>query len=252
MDEGSQGALSRLGVVGGSAFVDGPAPPGTRPGEVSTDRGAVIVHEGDAVVFVRRHGESYRPPHRVRHAVHALALRALGVEAAVGLCSVGGLRETLAPGTVVVPHDYLSLAPPATMVEGDEKLHIVPRLDADLRSLLLAAARSGDGPVEDGGVYAETRGPRFETRAEVRLLADHADVVGMTAASEATIFQEAGLRYAILCVVDNLAHGIGPEPLTPARFEMQLAANRDRAVGILEAIMDRAEEAAAGRAEGTR
>ena len=238
-------------MVGGSAFLDGPAPPGTSPREVSTDRGPVTVHEGDAVVFVRRHDESYRPPHRVRHAAHALALRALGVESAVGFCSVGALHESLAPGTVVVPDDYLSFAPPATMAEGDEKLHIVPRLDGDLRSLLLAAARLGEGPVEDGGVYAETRGPRFETRAEVRLLAGHAEVVGMTAASEATIFQEAGLRYAVLCVVDNLAHGVGPEPLTPARFEMQLAANRDRAQAILEAVRDRAEKAAAGRAEET-
>ena len=56
-----------------------------------------------------------------------------------------------------------------------------------LRDLLLRAARSVEGPVVDGGVYVETRGPRFETPAEIRWLATLGDIVGMTAASEATL-----------------------------------------------------------------
>ena len=231
----------RLGIVGGSAFTEGAAPEGTAAVAVGTPDGAVEVYEGDGVAFIRRHGEPYRPPHRVPHAAHARALMERGVARAVGLCSVGALRPELEPGTVVVPEDYLSLAPPPTLQSGDERLHIVPALDPDLRALLLAAAReAGEGPVHDGGVYAETRGPRFETRAEVRLLADYADVVGMTAASEATVFQEAGLRYAVLGIVDNYANGIGAEPLTTERFEAQLEANRGRARSILEAIIQRA------------
>ena len=230
----------RLGIVGGSAFIEGAAPGGTAARSVETARGAVTVHEGDGFVFLRRHGETYRPPHRVRHGAHALALVELGVEAVVGLCSVGALQGRLEPGTVVVPEDYLSLAPPPTLARDDRKLHIVPALDPELRTLLLDAARSTDGPVEDGGVYAETRGPRFETRTEIRLLADYATVVGMTAASEATVFQEAGLRYAVLGIVDNYAHGIGPEPLTEARFEARLAANRGRAEAVLDEIIRRA------------
>lgn len=234
--------MAPLGIIGGSAFPGGPAPTGTAARSVATRHGEVTVHGGDGFVFLRRHGEEYHPPHRVRHAAHALALAALGVEAAVGLCSVGGLDPALEPGSVVVPDDYLSLAPPRTLVEDGERLSIVPALDADLRTLLLAAARATDGPVRDGGVYAETRGPRFETRAEVRLLADYADVVGMTAASEATVLQEAGLRYAVLGVVDNRAHGIGAEPLTVERFEAQLERNRGRARAILAGIIERARE----------
>lgn len=229
-----------IGVIGGSAFTEGAAPAGTTARTVETEHGQVTVHEGDGFVFVRRHGETYRPPHRVTHAAHARALAGLGVDAAVGLCSVGALHTGLEPGVVVVPEDYLSLGPPPTLAAGDERLHIVPSLDAELRALLLAAARGTDGPVEDGGVYAQTAGPRFETRAEIRMLADYADVVGMTAASEATLFQEAGLRYAVLGVVDNYAHGVGAEPLTTERFEAQLAANRGRAQAILEQIIERA------------
>lgn len=228
-----------LGIIGGSAFLDEPAPPGTRPARVETRRGAVTVHEGDGFVFLRRHGETYHPPHRVQHAAHALALAELGVRAAVGLCSVGSLDPALAPGAVIVPGDYLSVAPPPTLAEGDERLHIVPVLDRDLRAALVAAARAS-GPVRNGGVYAETRGPRFETRAEIRMLAEHADVVGMTAASEATLLQEAGVLYAVLGIVDNFAHGIADEPLTLERYESQREENRWRARTILGDIIERA------------
>lgn len=231
-----------LGIIGGSAFTEGAAPEGTTIRTVATGHGEITLHEGDGFVFIRRHGETYRPPHRVAHAAHARALADAGADAVVGLCSVGGLRAELGPGTVVVPEDYLSLVAPPTLQEGAEPLHIVPALDPDLRALLVAAAGDTRGPVVDGGVYAETRGPRFETRAEVRLLADYADVVGMTAAAEATILQEAGRRYAVLGIVDNYAHGIGTKPLTEARFRSQLEANAGRVQGILNAIIERVRE----------
>ena len=41
-------------------------------------------------------------------------------------------------------------------------------------------------------------------------MAAHADVVGMTMASECIVAGELGLAYAAICVVDNLANGIGP------------------------------------------
>ena len=60
----------------------------------------------------------------------------------------------------------------------------------------------------DGGVYWQTIGPRFETPAEIRMIAPHADLVGMTIASECVIAGELGLEYAAICVVDNLANGL--------------------------------------------
>ena len=74
-------------------------------------------------------------------------------------------------------------------------------------------------PIIDGGVYAQTRGPRFETPAEVRALARVADLVGMTVASECILATEVGLPYAAICVVDNLANGLGETRLTIEEFE---------------------------------
>ena len=46
-----------------------------------TDRGPVTVHECPGWVFLRRHGESHCPPHRVRHEAYALALAVERLEA---------------------------------------------------------------------------------------------------------------------------------------------------------------------------
>lgn len=56
-------------------------------------------------------------------------------------------------------------------------------------------------PREKSVVYVQTRGPRFETVAEVRFLATLGHIVGMTGAHEATYCQERGLRYASVCMV---------------------------------------------------
>ncbi len=238
--------MERLGIIGGSAFLRGTAPPGSEERVVETARGEVRVRVGPSYVFIRRHGhDRYRPPHRIDHHAHVLALASLGVRRAVSFCSVGALEPTLRPGTVIVPDDYLSFHPPPTFAD-DERLHIIPALDPSLRAHLLAVARSAaESDVRDGGVYAETRGPRFETRAEIRLLAAHADVVGMTGASEATLLQERGIASAIVGIVDNYAHGIDARPLTMEAFDRQLEENSHRARAILDRLM--AEGAEAGR-----
>ncbi len=247
------GAGPPLGVIGGSAFLrgvgelpglgggDGPARDGSgteRPDvermEVATDEGPVTVRRIGGCLFIRRHGEErYHAPHRVRHHAHLLALEALGVREVAGLASVGALTPELAPGDVVVPEDYLSRHAPPSFA-GEEPLHIVPELDEAMRARLARVARAaGSERVVEGGVYAETRGPRFETRAEVRALARDATVVGMTAASEATLAQERGMRYAVLCIVDNMAHGIGEGALTLEGFR----AMQDRNAGLARRVL---------------
>ncbi len=232
-------AGGRLGILGGSSFL-GASP--DLPGEtrrVRTSRGEVSVRVGDRFAFLSRHGPGQElPPHRIPHHAHALALEQLGVRRAVGLFSVGALHRELALGSAVIPEDYLCLHPPPTFAD-QERLHIVPELDPHLRRELSRVARSTVGPVREGGVYVETRGPRFETRAEIRFLAHHADVVGMTGASEATLLQERGIAFAMLAMVDNMAHGVGDARLTMERFEAQIARNRVRAVELLAGILDR-------------
>ncbi len=47
------------------------------------------------------------------------------------------------------------------------------------------------------------------------MFAQHADVVGMTMASECVVAGELGLAYASVCVVDNLANGVAAAAAHP-------------------------------------
>jgi len=74
---------------------------------------------------------------------------------------------------------------------------------------IIAGAGKAGVSIVPSGVYIGVNGPRFETPHEVRMLARIADVVGMTAATEAIAMKEAGVQYGLLAIVTNLAEGLG-------------------------------------------
>lgn len=190
------------------------------------------------VPFLARHGPDHTiPPHRVNHRANLWSLKEAGAGRVVGVSSVGSLREEMPPGTLVVPDDYVSLWETPTYHD-EEVTHITPTLDAELRADLLRAGEREGVPLRDGGVYVQTRGPRLETKAEIRLLRDFGDLVGMTMGSEATLAQELGLGYASLCAVDNYCHGIGDEPLSYEAIRVQHASSFTAVRRVLKALLE--------------
>ena len=87
--------------------------------------------------------------------------------------------------------------------------------------------------------YWQARGPRFETPAEIRLMAAHAHVVGMTIATECVVASELGLDYAALCVVDNLANGLGEGTVSTEAMEADRQVNAERLREGLAAVLPR-------------
>jgi len=81
--------------------------------------------------------------------------------------------------------------------------------------------------IKPGRVYVQMRGPRFETKAEIRIVKDWGDVIGMTAAYEADLSVEAGLRYNSLAIVDNYANGIEGAEIDFVRFKGLVKSNQD-------------------------
>ncbi len=179
--------------------------------------GAAGIRLGDGVVAINRHGENdeYNLPHQIDHEANLERLAADGCDRVLGVSSVGGLRPDVLPGAYVVPDDFISLdSQPLTRLQGPEA-HITPGFDEEWRREVVDALRDAT-EIVDGGVYWQVVGPRLETPAEVRMIAQYAHVVGMTAASECVVAAELGLRYACLCVVDNLANGVAGIGLTAA------------------------------------
>src|SRR5581483_9844816 len=116
--------------------------------------------------------------------------------------------------------------------------HSIPGFDADWRRVVISAWSSlTKTRVEDGGIYAQTIGPRFETPAEVRALGEIADMVGMTIASEAILAGEAALAYAAVCTIDNLANGLNDKPLTLAAYREGRDRNAERLAADLSYVL---------------
>jgi len=202
---------------------------------VATPYGEVCLKTAADFVFLQRHGMDRVPPHRINHRAHIRALKERGVEEVVAINSVGSLKTTIKPGMFVIPDDFISPWEIPTFFD-DEMRFTVPRMDEDLAATLYKACRGLGLEVVKGGTYVQTRGPRFETRAEIRMFRRFGDVVGMTMASEATLCCEYAMPYASLCCIDNYCHGIIKRPLTMDEINEHVAKNAakiERAIGAL-------------------
>jgi len=187
--------VSALGVIAGTGFYSLDALDSPREVEVATAHGparAVIggMH-GRETVFLARHGADHSvPPHRVNYLANISALVDLGVTEVLAVNVVGGIGLDSGAIAVVMTEPY----------------------SGRLREMLLASADAVGIDVERTGIYAAFEGPRFETRAEIRMAQSlGATVVGMTGVPEVVLAKERGLPYASICLVANPAAGLGPE-----------------------------------------
>jgi purine nucleoside phosphorylase len=210
--------MGRLALVGGNSIV------------------GVEVPDGDWEV-VQRHGDNYALPHEIDNEANMRLVAEAGCDRVLAIGSVGGLKRELGPGTFVCPTDFVALGRTPSS-RGDRTAHLVPGFNPDWRRAVVDAwDRRAQVPLVEGGVYWQTAGPRLETRAEIRLIAAHAEVVGMTIGSESVLALELGLAYAAVCLVDNLANGVGERELTIAELEAGRAANRRRLATALEGVL---------------
>ena len=231
--------VNKLGIIVGTSFHFSESLKHRPVESVSTPFGAADIARLDQAIVAFRHGKDGDiPAHRIRHAANLAALKNEGVRCVIGFQSVGSLKESIPPGSLLVPHDYISLVAVPTIFTSNHDPHIVPGFDDPLRRSLIDLLRTHDIAFFEQGAYWQTQGPRFETRAEIRLLARFADCVGMTAASEATIAQETSLPYCCICSIDNYAHGIGNPPLTEERFHQVVKENTEKMETILQLVLE--------------
>lgn len=235
--------MGRLAVVGGHTVLDLALDAALgEPGDerrIPTPGGPVTVFDAGPVVFLQRHRQpGYVLAPALDHHAHAAALAAAGCDRVLALGSCGGLHRRLPPGTTLVLDDFVALDAQPDSRFADARALGVPGFTPAWRTRVLETwNRHAATPAVDGGVYWQSTGPRFETPAEIRLMAAFADVVGMTIGSECVAFGERGLDYAAVCVVDNLANGVGETPLTVVEFEHGKAANTAALVATLRGVV---------------
>ncbi len=159
------------------------------------------------VIGARTH---YYEGHGVRRVVHSVrTAAAAGAKIMVLTNGAGGIRESWSPGQPVLISDHLNLTADSPL-EGAKFVDLTDLYSRRLRDI----ARTVE-PTLDEGVYAQFRGPHYETPAEVQMAKYiGGDIVGMSTALEAIAAREAGMEVLGFSLITNLAAGIQKTPLS--------------------------------------
>lgn len=232
---------AKVAIIGGTGIGERlRALPGT-PLHIATSSGCIrakqVQTEAGEIVVLSRHSAGHKvPPHRVPYQGIADALPILGITKCFATAAVGSLRTEWGPGTLVVADDLIDAS-----ARNQTRFELTightdmtsPFGKAEDSPLSMAAAKLGI-EVKKGGTYLNVNGPRYESAAEIRMMQGWgADVVGMTAGSEAIAMAEAGIPYHCLCIVTNLGTGLHPTELSHGEVEHVMKSSGETAVKIL-------------------
>lgn len=184
---------------------------------VDTPYGEVIMYVSTLgnheVFFIQRHGEqSNLPPHMINHRGNIQALAYSHVSSILSVGTVGSMKNTIQPGDLVVPHDFIDVTKsrPVTFFD-DQRVHadMTDPFCSSLRELVVNTCKKMKAiTVHNKGIYLVTEGPRLETAAEIKLYSMVADIVGMTIVPEVVLAREKGICFTSLCLVCNMAAGL--------------------------------------------
>ncbi len=162
-----------------------------------------------SVAFLPRHGRGHRIlPSELPARANVYALKTLGVQQIIAVCSAGSFKESVKPGDLLIPDQLIdrTVGRPATFFGNGIVGHIAfaEPFCPDMRAVLYRSALDAGATVHDGGTMVVMEGPAFSTRAESRLHRSWgADIIGMTALPEAKLAREAEICYGVIgCVTD--------------------------------------------------
>ncbi len=212
---GGSSGIGPIGVIGGSGLyeMDGlsdvravrPATPFGMP----SDEIVLATLGGVPLAFLPRHGRGHRLlPTEVPSKANIAALKGLGVRRIVAFSAVGSLREEFAPRDFVIPDQIIDRTRhrPDTYFGDGIVGHVAfadPFANA-LGAILHDALRGMTVRSHRGTTLVCMEGPLFSTRAESELYRSWgAGLINMSALPEAKLAREAGLEYAMVCMVTD-------------------------------------------------
>ena len=211
----------KLGIIGGSGMCSFPelnvvsiVRPETKYGFPS-DNISICELGGELVAFLPRHGSKHTiVPHKVPYKANLAALKDLGVEYVIGTCIVGSLKKEIAPGSIVLPDQFVNLTwgrDDYSEADGGSFIHL-PMGEPycrHLRKKIIEVANETLLPVIPQATVAVVQGPRFSTSAESRWFSANGwDIVNMTQYPECYLARELGLCYSAIAAVTDYDVGL--------------------------------------------
>jgi 5'-methylthioadenosine phosphorylase len=228
----------KIAFVSGTSIVNSDLFAKWEARSVTTRYGTVNYKALGGHIILNRHGPGFPlPPHSINYRANIRALADLGFENVLSLNSVGSLRLNIPPGSIVSCSDYVCLQQgPQTFF--DEELrggaagianNLIPEIVEKLAPEFQIATEK---------IYVQMRGPRFETKAEIQILKNWGHVVGMTAAHEADLCGEIGLRYNSLAIIDNYANGLAGGEIDFAKFKDLVKENQAKVNRLFSRLLE--------------
>ncbi|NLA58695.1 MAG: S-methyl-5'-thioadenosine phosphorylase [Firmicutes bacterium] len=243
--------MARLALIGGTGVYDPDMLGGVKEETVSTPYGVVDIFlgtfQGVEVIFMPGHGRGHTiPPHKINYRGNIWALKELGVTKVVATAAVGSMNDAMRPGHFVAVSQFIDFTKnrPFTFFDGEDG--VVVHTDftepycSSIRKVIQEAAAQLHIKLHPEGCYVCVEGPRFETPAEIaayRRLGG--DIVGMTNVPEVVLAREAGLCYAVVATVTNLAAGISPTPLSHVEVDEVMKQTSENLRRLLMAVLSK-------------
>lgn len=230
-----------VAIIGGTGIGSRLTELGGRPIHIPTPHGTIrgqhLQVQDANLLLLSRHSAGHKvPPHKVNYVGMATALQQLGVKYCLSSAAVGSLRKGWGPGTFVACSDFFDFSGRFATMYDTSVVHtdFTHPFSEQINEALLSTAKESNIPIEPKGTYLCGNGPRYETPKEILYYASiGADVVGMTAATEAIVMREASIEYGCLAVVTNLAAGISEQKLSHQEVEDEMNRSGETAVKIL-------------------
>ena len=201
---------------------------------------------GIGIAFLPRHGRGhFISPTELPARANIYALKSLGVEHIIAVCSCGSFREEYAPGHLLIPDQLIdrTRGRQSTFFTDGIVAHIAfaDPFCPDLSRVLYECSQEAGATVHHKGTYVCMEGPAFSTRAESKLYkAWGADIIGMTALPEAKLAREAEICYAVIaCVTDYDSWWAPVAPVTVEAILKTLAANVETSRRIIRLAVGR-------------
>ena len=246
---------AKIGVIGGTGLYDIEGltdieevnidTPFGKPSDIIT----IGKLEGVGVAFLPRHGKGHRiSPTELPVRANIYALKSLGVEHIIAICSAGSFKQEIMPGDLLIPDQLIDRTRNrVNSFFGDGIVAHVPfalPFCPTLCQVLYESAKEAGASVHPKGTFVVMEGPAFSTRAESRLYRSWgADLIGMTALPEAKLAREAEICYAIIgCVTDYDSWMERSEPVTIDAILNVLRQNIDTAKKIIKLAVSRIPE----------
>ncbi len=246
---------AKIGVIGGTGLEDIEGMTDIEEVEIDTPFGkpsdAIIIGRlaGVGIAFLPRHGKGHRiSPSELPARANIYALKSLGVEHIIALCSAGSFKKEIEPGHLLIPDQLIDRTRNRiNSFFGEGIVGHIPFADPfcpTLSQVLYDSAKEIGASVHPKGTFVVMEGPAFSTRAESRLYRSWgADLIGMTALPEAKLAREAEICYAIIaCVTDYDSWWHRAEPITVDVILNTMHQNVDTAKSIIKLAVSRIPE----------